>query len=146
MAMALEFDQLTQRLTAHLDASEVEHALRHLAIEPKDLWLLEQQVPDKFASQAPPPDRSFELWTSEATGGRTLVAAGLTQRDAQCWLEEIEDDDANQRAWVQRAKVGSTPSERDDVDDLLEDLADPIRQQLIHRFGRARTDADEPQE
>lgn len=89
LAVGLQFDQLTQRLTGHLDAAEVEHALRHLDLEPSDLWLLEEALPQRFLAQAARPDRRWAVATAGGHGPARIAARGLVRRDADCLVAEL---------------------------------------------------------
>ena len=130
LTASLLFDQLTQRLTGHLDRPEVEHAFRHLDIDPDDVWLLEHEVPTKFASQCEPPNRVFELWRQDDNGNKVIVKGGLTESDANCWRDELERKGHKQTYWVQRE--GREP------DVVGTDAPDAVQQQLIDRLSRPK--------
>ncbi len=135
LTASIELDQLTQRLTGHLDRPEVQHAFRHLRIEPKDIWLLQTEVPHKFAAQCEAPDPSYELWCQDENGVRTLLEGGLTEGDADCWCDELQRADQRCHCWVQRHKGEGVP-EASDAE---------VRQHLIERLSRARSpEGDQP--
>lgn len=133
LVASLEFDQLSQRLTGHLDRPEVEHAFRHLGIEPLDLWLLETEVPTKFAAQCAPPEKSFELWRQDEHGSKAMVRQGLTEGDATCWRDQLESGGHKQHYWVQRSRLEGS------VEGSGEEGETEVRQQLIDRLTRSRS-------
>ena len=92
---SVAFNQLTQVLTLHLDDAEIDHALRHLDIEPRDLWLWERAEPDRFAEVVRrPPPRTWAVWRIEAEGGRATEQTILTERDARCLAASLTEDRA----------------------------------------------------
>lgn len=133
LTASLLFDQLTQRLTGYLDRPEVEHVFRHLEIEPSDVWLLERELPAKFAAQSQGGERGFELWRQDDNGVKALVKGGLTEGDATCWADEFERRGHKQRYWVQH----------EDAADARDDAKAEVRQQLIDRLARPQGDASE---
>ncbi|MBI2704115.1 MAG: hypothetical protein HYX32_02315 [Actinobacteria bacterium] len=128
LTASLQLDQLTQRLTGYLDRSEVAHVFRHLEIEPEDLWLLEQELPAKYAAQSAGDDRSFELWQQEGNDSNVIVKGGLTEGDASCWRDELERGGHAKRHWVQCTKPpGPGAGAGGDTE---------VRQQLIDRLAK----------
>jgi hypothetical protein len=92
LVTAVALDQLTERLTLHLDQADVDHALRHLGIEPHDMWRWDVDAPAAFAAAVPnPPSQDWVLWRQGDDGNRAVVAFGLTERDARCRLAALED-------------------------------------------------------
>ena len=130
LTASLLFDQLTQRLTGHLDRPEVEHTFRHLEIDPEDPWLLEREYPDRFAAQCEPPDRSFELWRQDDDGTKVRIGAGRTEGDVNCWRDELERRGDKPRYWVQHAGEESSAAGAE--------APDPVQQQLIQRLARTK--------
>jgi hypothetical protein len=91
LVTAVELSQLTETLVLHLNRADVEHALRHLGIVPRRSWLWESDAPAAFAAVIPdPPERDWDLWHQGEDGQRQVVATGLTEPDARCQLDELE--------------------------------------------------------
>lgn len=85
LVVAVELHQLDERVAVHLDEDDVEHALRHLGGRVSDLVLLADRDPPRYRALVPdPPARSASLWRVDPDGGETLIADGLTLRDAEC--------------------------------------------------------------
>jgi hypothetical protein len=83
--MAIDFHQLDERVAVHLDADDVAHALRHLGDRVSDVTLLADRDPQRHRALVPaPPARNASLWRVDPDGGETLIAEGLTVRDAEC--------------------------------------------------------------
>lgn len=107
---SVELAQLTELVTLHLDDADVDHALRHLAIAPQQVWRWEEEAPAAFAAAVPnPPSRDWTLWRAGDDGNRIVVAFGLTERDARCRLAELEGADVphHQLYGVARVSPGS---------------------------------------
>ncbi|MEZ5142097.1 MAG: hypothetical protein R2726_06185 [Acidimicrobiales bacterium] len=93
LVMGLQFDQLAQRLSGFLDQPEVAHALRHLQLDPPELWILERDEPTRFRQVCPePPLRTAHLWRVVPDDDDVDVADGLTPRDAECLAGELAAD------------------------------------------------------
>lgn len=103
MVMALQFRQLSQILTIRLDEPELDHALRHLGFEVKDLTTLETVNPERYASLCEDLDPAYELWHTDEHGNKVCVASGLVARDAECRRAELAATSLHQASWVSRA-------------------------------------------
>jgi len=110
LVASLAFHQLTDELTIHLDAPELDHALRHLGIDPSDVWLWQYAEPEAFAAAIPdPPDRNWSVWKqAESDGGRQMcLASAITERDARCWTAELDGAPGGARHWAERLRTFS---------------------------------------
>lgn len=125
LIMGLHFDRITEVLTGHLDLPEVDHALRHLNLEPRQLWTLEQVEPDMFAASCDPVEHHFRLWeTTDEDDEPLLVAAHLTNRDAACQLSVLQRDRRGPKRWIERDPVDVEVGEVDAHLGLLDELTD----------------------
>lgn len=85
LIVAVEFHPLDEHISVHLDADDVDHALRHLGAPIGDLTLLAERDPHRYRELVPEPcERTASLWRVDADGSETLLATGLTRRDAEC--------------------------------------------------------------
>lgn len=111
LVTAVALHQLDERLTLHLDEPEVPHALRHLGVDPVDSWLWQEADPVAFAAAVPePPEPSWSVWRQVDQGRRTCLASGITERDARCWVDELEAAEPGVH-WAERLRSfpGSAP-------------------------------------
>ena len=90
MVMGLQFHQLTEDLQIQLDAPDVPHALRHLAVEAYDLRSLRIEDPERYAAIGNPIVLDWELHRAGLDGTEQRYKRGLTRRDAECWAAEAE--------------------------------------------------------
>ena len=108
LVMGLQFDQLDQRLSGFLDQPEVAHALRHLRLEPHELWILERDEPTRFVQVCPdPPDRTAQVWRISGDGASEEIAVGVTRRDAGCLVDELRAADPEARVELREGPVPS---------------------------------------
>lgn len=107
LVTAVAFEQLTEVLTLHLDQADVDHAVRHLGIRPRDEWRWELDAPAAFAAAVPDvPSRGWSVWCERDGAGPIVVGEHLTERDARCWLVSLESDgDDGDAAGVARYRV-----------------------------------------
>lgn len=158
LVTGLQFDPLAERVSGFLDQPEVSHALRHLGLDPDELWILERDEPTRFIQVCPdPPIRSAHLWRVD-DGLEVEVAAGLTEREAGCMADELVAVEPGARYEVregavpERQPASPPPSEpprirdrRDLFDEMLEDdpddgpggAADHVREALVRRTAQA---------
>jgi hypothetical protein len=160
LVTGLQFDPLAERVSGFLDQPEVSHALRHLGLEPAELWILERDEPTRFTQVCPdPPIRSAHLWRVDGDLD-VEVAAGLTQREAECLADGLAAAEPGERYQVREGAlpehraVSPPPSDpprirdrQDLFDEMLEDTgdddpasggaADHVRQALIRRTAQA---------
>jgi len=134
LVMGLQFDQLDQRLSGFLDQPEVAHALRHLQLDPDELWILERDEPTRFGQVCPdPPDRTAQVWRVTADGTEEEVAFGVTGRDADCLVDELRASDLASRIERREGPVPdhhppapppSDPPRINEPVDLFDEMAD----------------------
>jgi hypothetical protein len=103
LTASLELLQLEQRLVGYLDRLEVDHALRHLGLDGAGVWLLEREEPDAFAQLPAPLPVRFDLWCTTDDGTKERLAEGITEGNAQCWREQLEDTPSADRVWLEPA-------------------------------------------
>lgn len=106
LVTALSLSQLEEAFALKLDEPEIDHALRHLGIDVTSTWLWHESDPEGFAAVVPhPPDRSWSVWRRGEGGRRTCLASGITERDARCWVEELDAADPEHPAhWAERLR------------------------------------------
>jgi len=104
LVTSLEFHQISERLYLSLDGPDIDHALRHLGVELADVSLLEDTDPDRYAQVVPSIERDWEVWREGPNGAVEMVAAGLTERDAECRRDRLERSALGTVHWVQRAE------------------------------------------
>ncbi len=92
LVMDLTFHQLSEELRVRLDATEIDHALRHLGFRIDELERLDQRDPEAFRAAGEPSELVWGLWCHDDDDTLRLVAAGLAERDARCWLDELRRD------------------------------------------------------
>jgi hypothetical protein len=90
LVMAIEYHQLDEQLVMFLDRPDVEHALRHLAIDLRTVDPSFDLKRDRFDRGDPRPvDGLWCIVAEDADGERTVVARNLTQRDAACRRNDL---------------------------------------------------------
>jgi hypothetical protein len=104
LVMSLQFKQLTEMLTIRLDAPDVDHALRHLGFTVHDLWTLEADDPDRLAELGAPLPHDAELWRTDQRGEKEQIATHLTERDAYCQRDELNDEGSGNKYFVIRVE------------------------------------------
>ena len=88
---SLALHQLAEELTVHLDQPEVDHALRHLGLDPAERWVWEEAEPERFAAAVRRlPPRTWGVWQVLPGGLRLQVATGTTERAAWCLAADLE--------------------------------------------------------
>jgi hypothetical protein len=100
LVMGLQFKQLTEMLTIRLDAPDVDHALRHLGFSVRDLWTLEADEPERLSEIARPLAHDAELWRTDQDGEKEQLATRLTERDAYCWRDDLNQSGSGDKYWV----------------------------------------------
>ena len=89
---SVAFHQLGEELSLHLDQPEVDHALRHLGLDPDERWLWEEAEPARFAAAVRRlPARTWGVWQVLPGGLRLQVGAGITERAAWCLAGDLEE-------------------------------------------------------
>jgi hypothetical protein len=101
MVMGLQFHQLTEHLDIQLDAADVAHALRHLGVPAYDMRLLRIEDPVRFLDLCDPPELVWEVWREVGPGAGERTKIRLSQRDAECWANELELE-TGVRHWADR--------------------------------------------
>lgn len=104
LVMGMQFKQLTETLQVRLDAPDVDHALRHLGFAVHDVWNLELDDPSRFAELAQPLAHDAELWRTDQAGEKEQIATELTERNAYCWRDELNELDSGEKYWVLTVK------------------------------------------
>lgn len=100
LVMGLQFDQLTEQLVLRLDEPEIDHALRHLGVEVRDLWSIDADTARRLDRTDPAEQGSWGLWREDRNELKERVAAGLCRRDADCRAAELAPGDPAHRYWV----------------------------------------------
>lgn len=94
LVMGIEYHQLTEELVMHLGSLDLDHALRHLAVDVRDLDESFEHKRDRFDRLNPRPVSGTWSVVSEGDlGERAVVARNLSERDATCRQTELEADD-----------------------------------------------------
>jgi len=110
LVMGLQFKQLTELLTIRLDAPDTDHALRHLGFEVRELWSLEADEPEALAAIARPLPHDAELWRLTLDGEKEQIATQLTERNAYCWRDDLNNRSSGEKYWVLSVEKGREPS------------------------------------
>jgi len=104
LVMGIEYDQLTEELVMHLDSLDVDHALRHLAIDLRGTDESFDEKRDRFDRLNPRPVvGTWSIWSQDRNGERSLIARNLSERDAICWRDSLESSDPDVTYGVERA-------------------------------------------
>jgi hypothetical protein len=104
LIMAIEYHQLTEELVMYLDAPDIEHALRHLGIDVRNLDQAFDLKRDRFDRLTPRPIEGLWSVVAESRDGeRTLVARNLTERDAMCRRNDFVTNDRTLTYRVEQA-------------------------------------------
>jgi hypothetical protein len=106
LVMGIEYHQLTEQLIMHLDAPDIEHALRHLGVELRAMEPSFDLKRDRFDRLNPRPIGG--LWSIAADHGdtpRTWVARNLTERDARCRCTDLELTEPHRTFTVEQAST-----------------------------------------
>ncbi len=100
LVMGIVFEQLTEALVLRLDEPEIDHALRHLGVEVRDVWTFEQQDPVAFAALGEGTDERWAVWREDRNQLKERVVGALVRRDASCQADELGAADPAHRYWV----------------------------------------------
>ena len=101
LLMSMQFNQLTEQLTIRLNEVDGVHALRHLGFSLADCWIMERDAPDQLARLAKPLERRWSLWQEDDDGFAELLHVNLTERNAECWCDELNGGFSDQY-WVEK--------------------------------------------
>jgi hypothetical protein len=94
LIMAIEYHQLSEEIIIHLDAPDIEHALRHLGVELRNMEQSFDLKRDRFDRLNPRPVEGLWCVVAESSAGeRTVVSRNITQRDAACRRNEYVAND-----------------------------------------------------
>jgi hypothetical protein len=108
LVMAIEYHQLTEELVMHLDALDIDHALRHLDLdlELRDVERTLDDTRDRFDRHLPrPPEHMWRVLRRGDDDSIQVTARNLTERDARCRCVDLEDADQRHAYWVDPGPV-----------------------------------------
>jgi hypothetical protein len=104
LVMGIEYHQLTEELIMHLDAPEVDHAVRHLGVELRNMEPTFESKRDRFDRLNPRPvDGLWSISATQADGEKVWVVRNLAERDARCRCVELELTEPHRRFAVEQA-------------------------------------------
>ena len=105
LVMGIEYHQLTEDLIMHLDALDIEHALRHLGVELRGMEPSFDLKRDRFDRLNPHPIGGLWSIAVDQDGvPRAWIARNLTERDARCRCADLEIIEPNRTFTVEQAQ------------------------------------------
>jgi hypothetical protein len=107
LVVSVELHQIEEQALVFLDRPELEHALRHLGVDPVAPWVWEEDDPGAFALAVPRrPARAWSVWARDDDGDERCLASQLTERDAHCWVGELQRGrrEAGRVHWAERRR------------------------------------------
>ena len=104
LVMGIEYDQVTEQFVMHLDSYDLDHALRHLAVQLRDSDESFDEKRDRFDRLNPRPVAgTWSVVSEDPDGQRSVVARNLSERDATCRRDGLESNDPRGTYHIQQA-------------------------------------------